>query len=789
MPSHISSQRPAAKNKSKSKQPVARPRRQRARSLAIICACTTSCLLNAQTFDALRMDGRPSGHVHDTGGSDPIIDPSTFADVGITNSDRDNINGPSLIRLPDWLADADRVHPDANYYLYFAHHSGRYIRMAWASELTGNWSLFNIGTATDRSWGANGNNTGEQTLGAGVLDLSTVLSFGTAGIGVSNHVASPDVLIDDVNQRFVMYFHSPRNGFGPSGQQTYVTTSSNGLNFNDPNEYGQTGHGPRDVMPTGGYLRSFDVNGSTFAYSNTGELWRAPLLNTAGEPNTLANADSPGGLWTVNAAHDHGTTNWWDLISDGDNPIRQLYTGQVTDPRHFGTYTRHHIDPADENVYVFYSSRNDSPESIFLTVIDTDNSSVNPADWTPVGQRIALEPTLDWEGADLPFDISLNGSQEDVRQLRDPSIFEDTMGTADPSDDQLYLLYTGEGEEAIGLSQLTFLPSLNNTAAPQGDLFPDTEVEVDEISVDYNGNGNSTQTNFEGTGSGGDGNGLFAPTTLFTNPFGGGNVSITMSADRWKVRPPITGNHSDQTNLLSDFAGPVTGASATLTLEMPSGDYEVTLYQHESNRSSAETASLQITDADGNSGQITLTSGFGTSPTEITTTVHSVHSNGVDDVVFTIDNTDSQTTGAYPINGVTISVIEAPETPDNDQDDIPNQWEIDNGLDPFSAGDRDEDPDSDGFTNFEEWVALTDPNDASSKLNPTYSLVGTNLTLSFDGSPERLYSVISSADLGPTDEWNTVVAPRAGQGVADEFILVTVPQEPRMFYRLVIETP
>ncbi len=37
-----------------------------------------------------------------------------------------NINGPSLIRVPDWV---DK--PLGRYYLYFAHHQGTSIRMAY----------------------------------------------------------------------------------------------------------------------------------------------------------------------------------------------------------------------------------------------------------------------------------------------------------------------------------------------------------------------------------------------------------------------------------------------------------------------------------------------------------------------------------------------------------------------------------------------------------------------------------------------------------------------------------
>ena len=248
----------------------------------LLSVCSAS--LQAQTFNAGRIDGRPAGHVHDSGGFDPIISVENFTDVGVSAPlDIDNINGSSLIRLPDWLAIEDRIHPDAQYYLYFAHHAGRYIRLAWASEITGDWHLFNVGTAVDRAWGVNGNNTGELTPGRGVLEVATVVSYGNAGLGLTGHIASPDVYVDNVNQRFAMYFHGTRtNLFGPPGQQTTVATSSNGLNFNDPADTGQAGHGPRDVFPTGGYFRMFEVGDATFAYSNFGELWRGPLLNEAG---------------------------------------------------------------------------------------------------------------------------------------------------------------------------------------------------------------------------------------------------------------------------------------------------------------------------------------------------------------------------------------------------------------------------------------------------------------------------------------------------------------------------
>ncbi|MDE0764343.1 MAG: hypothetical protein ACJ04O_10850 [Cellvibrionales bacterium] len=51
----------------------------------------------------------------------------------------------------------------------------------------------------------------------------------------------------------------------------------------------------------------------------------------------------------------------------------------------------------------------------------------------------------DWEGANQPFIPSFRGKMGGpVNQLRDPFMFQDQDG-------QLYLVYAGGGEQAIGI--------------------------------------------------------------------------------------------------------------------------------------------------------------------------------------------------------------------------------------------------------------------------------------------------------------------------------------------------
>ncbi len=65
----------------------------------------------------------------------PIIHAQTDDRIGC------NINGPSLVRAPPWLPE-----PLGHYYLYFAHHKGSFIRLAYADRLNGPWHIHSPGT-------------------------------------------------------------------------------------------------------------------------------------------------------------------------------------------------------------------------------------------------------------------------------------------------------------------------------------------------------------------------------------------------------------------------------------------------------------------------------------------------------------------------------------------------------------------------------------------------------------------------------------------------------------------
>jgi len=119
----------------------------------------------------------------------PIIRPELHSSIG------DNINGPSLLRVPDWVKN-----PIAKYYLYFGHHQGQHIRLAYANQLEGPWQIYK----------------------AGVLRLEDS--------PCRHHIASPDVHVIDGQIR--MYFHGVAGeALNFSGQRSFVALSEDGLKF------------------------------------------------------------------------------------------------------------------------------------------------------------------------------------------------------------------------------------------------------------------------------------------------------------------------------------------------------------------------------------------------------------------------------------------------------------------------------------------------------------------------------------------------------------------------------
>ena len=289
----------------------------------------------------------------------PIISPLTHPDVGT------NINGPSLVRVPDWVED-----PLGTYYLYFAHHRGEHIRLAVADELGGPWSVHPGGvlgldashflteppaaTAAEIEAAAELVRAylGEEGVRAGIVDDLTV-----------PHIASPDVRVDDEDLRFEMAFHGLA---GLGVQLTRLAHSATGVDF------------VVDPTPLAGvYLRSFRHAGVEYALTMPGRVHRR------------------SGRAALEAGPD-------------------LLPAQA---RHSAIRVR------GDRLQIFWTRVGDAPERILVSEVD---ASTPWLEWTAGPAAEVLRPEREWEGAALPLVPSVRSlAPGPVNEVRDPAIFEE----------------------------------------------------------------------------------------------------------------------------------------------------------------------------------------------------------------------------------------------------------------------------------------------------------------------------------------------------------------------------
>ncbi len=444
-------------------------------ALAHIFICLTSPTFG-QVVTAKRIDARPPGHRLDTGSdNDPIIDDAWRARYGIVST---SDAGPCVIRVPDWIPGHEKAHPTARYYLYYSDHHGSQIQLAWAASIAGEWHPFNVGSATDRAWGKQGNYSGARTPGIGVLDRAQhdgPYSKDNPDALFNKKIHFVDVFVDDVNRRVVMYFH------GIKGGGNTVATSKYGLNFNMPEYGGEQGHGMRRLRVTGWYLRSFELAGKAkgrkvmvrFGLSKA-TLYRAPIFNASGQVNTHANADEPGGWWNPTWPDDplqrvnRRLRYWWPQLGPEHYPTTSpIIAPELFDPRKTisvdksrgyemgGRHFAIHHDPVHDrnHIYVFRSCGANLPETIGVIVFDltglSETDRLDPSKWKPVFgnvEQVLLKPQAYWEGIDRTYKPSHDGAGNSY-SLHDPYVFQDTDG-------KLYLFYTGYGEANIGVAEV-----------------------------------------------------------------------------------------------------------------------------------------------------------------------------------------------------------------------------------------------------------------------------------------------------------------------------------------------
>lgn len=288
----------------------------------------------------------------------PIIGPDLHESLG------PNIQGPSLIRVPDWVPN-----PLGRYYLYFADHKGSWIRLAYADALTGPWRIHAPGALhlNDSHFPTTPPPATPEQLAAVEARMrraGMIISHNVLTEATTPHIASPDMHVDHARRRIVMYFHGLE---GVGHQASRVALSADGITFAArPEILGRT------------YMRIWPHQGQTYAMAMPGVLSRS---------------------------------------ADG-------LSGFVEGPTLFNPNMRHAaLLVRGTTLHVFWTQVGDAPESILHSTIDT---SGDWSTWRETPAQIVLKPEHNWEGADAPVVPSVRSTAYGhVNQLRDPAIFEE----------------------------------------------------------------------------------------------------------------------------------------------------------------------------------------------------------------------------------------------------------------------------------------------------------------------------------------------------------------------------
>jgi hypothetical protein len=288
----------------------------------------------------------------------PIISPELDPSIGL------NIQGPSAIRVPDWVA--GRL---GTYYLYFADHKGGYIRLAYADRVTGPWRVHVPGSLRleQSCFLTEPPPVSPQELAEHERRLErsgTRISHDLLSEITTPHIASPDVHVDEAAGRIVMYFHG-LDGVGI--QVTRVATSTNGIDFV-----------ARAEVLGRSYMRVFRHGGAAYALAMPGQVYRS---------------------------------------CDG---MRDFVPG----PLLFNPHMRHAaVLKRGDELSVFWTQVGEAPERILLSRVNLAGDWLG---WKEGPAREILRPERSWEGADEPLLPSIRSTAYGhVNQLRDPAILED----------------------------------------------------------------------------------------------------------------------------------------------------------------------------------------------------------------------------------------------------------------------------------------------------------------------------------------------------------------------------
>jgi hypothetical protein len=124
---------------------------------------------------------------------------------------------------------------------------------------------------------------------------------------------------------------------------------------------------------------------------------------------------------------------------------------------------------------------------------------------------------------------------------------------------------------------------------------------------------------------------------------------------------------------------------------------------------------------------------------------------------------------------------------DSDGDLIPDEWEVDRGLDPANPGDGGMDPDEDGLTSAEEYMADTNPLDGESWFRIESVLVNP-VRVVFLTSAARRYTLQVRQDLA-SGNWSDVEGLVGVGGTGEIITWPLTTGSGRGFFRVLVQLP
>ncbi len=277
------------------------------------------------------------------------------------------INGPVCFKVPSWVK-----RPLGKYYLLFSDHEGKYLRLAYSNNIYSKWKISKLK----------------------ILEIKKLSKI------IHDHIASPEIYIDNKNKKICLYFHARSQKFGRE-QLTFVAVSKNSIDFKIKNI--------NPIAPF--YFRIFKYKNYYYGLTKGGDLFKSK--------NKFIK---------------------FKFIKNIFNKYEDKYHNKKGSVRHLSLLQR------SEYVEIFYSKIGDSPERIYRGIM---NLLIDETKWVIKFKEEILKPTKIYEGAKIFPEISKSGaSKKNENAVRDPYIFCDKKDT--------YLFYSVKGEKGIAFAKIIY---------------------------------------------------------------------------------------------------------------------------------------------------------------------------------------------------------------------------------------------------------------------------------------------------------------------------------------------